>query len=68
MRAKDHLIVSLIFFAVLAFEVVVFSSIMSHPYMTGLCFFLGAVGGYNLGAAIGMKLRKNKNEDDERQS
>ena len=52
MKSNQHLIVSIVFFALLAFELIVFTDILMEPYMVGLCLFLSCVGGYNLGAAI----------------
>jgi len=52
MKANQHLIVSIVFFALLAFECIVFTDILREPYMVGLCLFLGCVGGYHLGASF----------------
>ena len=52
MKAKHHLIVGIIFIALLAFEIIAFTDILKEPYMVGLCIFLGCVGGYNLGMAF----------------
>lgn len=49
MKKEQHLAVSLVFFALLLFEVIVFNDILGHPYMVALCLFLGCVGGYHLG-------------------
>jgi len=58
MKTKQHLIVAIVFFALLTFEIIVFTDIITHPYMILLCLFLGCVGGFNLGAAF----IKNKTE------
>jgi hypothetical protein len=52
MTKKQHLLLAIIFFALLAFEIFAFTSILNHPYMVGLCLLLGCVGGFNLGAAL----------------
>jgi len=52
MKAKQHLILALVFLALLAFEFIVFIDIIKEPYMVGLCLFLGCMCGWNLGGAI----------------
>lgn len=51
MKAKQHLILAIFFFALLAFEFIVFIDIIKEPYMVGLCLFLGIMGGWNAGRA-----------------
>lgn len=55
MNKEQHLLVSIVFFSLLLFEVIVFNNIITHPYMIALCWFLGCVGGYNLGAYFSKK-------------
>ena len=57
MTKYQHLIVSIIFFSLMLFEVIIFTDILTHPYMVGLLLFLGSIGGFNLGAFF----IKNKN-------
>jgi len=52
MKASEHLIVSIVAFATLAFEFIVNTDILREPYMVGLCLFLGCIGGYNLSATF----------------
>ena len=51
MKAKHYLAIALFFFALLIFEVIVFTDIIREPYMVALCLFLSCVGGWNLGRA-----------------
>lgn len=55
MSVKQHILVALVFFGLLAFEIIVYTSIIKHPYMVALCLFLGMGGGWNLGLAYAKK-------------
>jgi len=57
MSAKLHLILAIFFFALLAFEVIVFTDIIREPYMVALCLFLSCMGGWNLGRATVKSLK-----------
>lgn len=59
MKAKQHLILSIFFFTLLAFEVIVFTDIIKEPYMVGLCLFLSVMGGWNAGCATIKFLKKS---------
>lgn len=60
MKAIHHLAIALFFFALLAFEVIVFTDIIREPYMVGLCLFLSCIGGWNLGRATVKSLKELK--------
>jgi len=62
MNTKQHLIVSLVSFSILAFEFIVFTDILMEPYMVGLCLFLGCTGGYHLGSAFIKNKYEKKND------
>lgn len=60
MKAIHHFALSLFFFALLAFEFIVFIDIINEPYMVGLCLFLSCMGGWNLGRATIKSLKELK--------
>lgn len=58
MKSKQNLIVSLVFFALFLFEIIVFIDILSHPYMVILMLFLIFVGAYHFGVFVAKELNK----------
>lgn len=52
MKKEANLTLAILFFAILAIEVICYNSIITHPYMVSLCVFLGCIGGFHLGLFI----------------
>lgn len=50
MTKHQHLLVAFVFLGLALFEVIVFTDILTHPYIVALLTFLGCGFGYNLGA------------------
>lgn len=53
-----HLVIALASYLLLAFEVIRFASILTHPYMMFLVGLLSLSGGYNLTMAFLKKFSK----------
>ena len=54
----QHLVIALACYLLLAFEVIRFASIITHPYMMFLIGLLSISGGYNLTVAFLKKFSK----------
>ena len=59
MNKYQNLFLSVGFFTILIFEIIVYKSIILHPYMVTLCLFLLVFGCYNLAQFV----HKNYVED-----
>jgi len=51
MTSRQHLLVSIVFLLIITFEIIAFTSILTHPYMVGLLLLLGCVVVWNLSVA-----------------
>jgi hypothetical protein len=54
----QHLVIALTCYLLLAFEIIRFASILTHPYMMFLIAILSISGGYNLTMAFLKKFSK----------
>lgn len=61
MTYSQHFLASFIFFLIAIFESIVYTEIISQPYMVGLLLFLCGVGGWNLGIGFAKYKYRKRN-------
>ena len=57
---ETNLYIVLICFGLILYWMITFPTILLHPYMTFVMFLCFAIGGLNLGFAIGKIIKQNK--------